>query len=117
MTKLFFEIAYENYAKSFGIVYDKDSPCKEPLWDVVILVESILNANTNDLVVFFNKCYEDDIMLLPLWIRLLIFKLYILENPDDKEFIKIAISDLAFFAPDANDAIKQFENMLGNFNG
>ncbi|GEM_PF-4129232 len=113
MEKPFFEIAYENYTKSFGIAFEDKHPCKQSLWDVIILAESLLNANVNDLVVFLNKCYDEDIMLLPLWIRLLIFKLYILENPNDKEFIKYAISDLAFFSPDADDTIKYFEGMLG----
>lgn len=105
MEKKFFEIQYETCCNSFGLELTADD-WQVYYYDLLLLFESLLSANTQDLVRFFNEKTEEDILLLPLWMRMLIFRLYILENPEDKDFIEMAKCDVALFGDDAFDFVE-----------
>jgi hypothetical protein len=77
-----------------------------------LLIEKITFSDAYELKSFLNKQTEDELYYMPFWVKALIFRLVILQLPDDIETLEWAINHLSWFVDSNSDFILEMKSQL-----
>lgn len=67
------------------------------------LIEQLTFSSARDIVEFLDAASRRDLLLLPVWLRNLAYRLACLQEPDNAALLRRAAADLKFVGPDWND--------------
>jgi hypothetical protein len=67
-------------------------------------IEQLTFSSAQELLGFLDGALGRDLLLVPVWMRNLAYRLACLQEPDDTALLRRAAADLRFVGPDWNDA-------------
>jgi hypothetical protein len=67
------------------------------------LIEQLTFSSAQEILEFLDGGLKRDLLIIPVWMRNLAYRLACLQDPDNASLLRRAASDLQFVGPDWND--------------
>jgi hypothetical protein len=70
-------------------------------------IEQLTFSSAQEILDFLDGVLKRDLLLIPVWMRNLAYRLACLQEPDNAALLRRAAADLQFVGPDWNDEAKE----------